>query len=570
MPNTVRIILVQIAKLKTENMMPEYGTIIFESVPPHPKRGRGIPRKLRDSCHACASTKVKCPKEKPRCSRCTKRGIACKYYPTRRGNRKPEVTNSPSPGREDDAEGEGPLRRVPSPPAQLPDSGAARSSITVLPTKRPSPPPAASWFAPSEPTHSLPASTSANSPRRPSSASLGPDATQPGAPASSTPPPDIHNGHHHREQFSPTHLMQDLTMSASQPEPDMAFLMNFDLEPAVLDASDMGHLDFLGTDLEDWTIGNGDAPSESALRMLRHASKDELFVDPALTRAQGSRIDGSSLSFPTGTGPAATQAAGVSQTARPPPSSCSCMAQMLTLMGKFFQDSSHQQLPVEQVVSHNDSIVETITATLNCICSDDCYLLVITSLLVLKVLDRYAVATTLQQQQRQQGSTAARRDCLFSNSAPEEPSNSSLQAGTTASSTPSLTPSLTSSLSSPATRGGGRENHRASVDGCAMEGEESDRMAGQLVLSKLHKVQRLVSQLSQKLSDQQAELGGPLASNSPLDMMVRSVFAAGSARDEGAMSNTPLSSTLLHQFLSDIRARLKGLASTIVDGLQRE
>ncbi|KAI0972469.1 hypothetical protein F4678DRAFT_61554 [Xylaria arbuscula] len=509
--------------------MPEYGTIIFESVPPTTKGGSGIPRKLRDSCHACASTKVKCPKEKPKCSRCTKRGIVCKYYPTRRGNRKLEVTSSLSPGREDDAE-ERPLGRTPSPPAPLPDSSAIGSSITAVPTRPSSP--IAGWFTPSEP--SLPASTSANSPERPRSASVGPDATQPAAPALTSPQSDVHN-EPHREPSPPTHLMHDLPVGTSEPEPDLPFVMNFDLEPTVLDASDMVHLDFFGTELEDWTMGNSDITSESALRVLSQASKDDLFVDPSLTRAQEPYTDANSLLFATGR--AASQTAGVSQTARQP-SSCLCMAQMLALMSKFFQSRGDQQLPVEQVVSHNDAIVETITATLNCPCSDDCYLLVIMSLLVLKVLDHYAVATT--QQKQQQGSTA------------------------------SSTPSLTSSLSSSGKRGGGQDNHRASVDSCAMERDECDRIAGQLVLSKLHRVQHLVRQLSQKLGDQYTQVRGPLASNTPLDMMVRSALAAGSVIDEGAMSNTPLSSTLLHQFLSDIRLRLKGLAATIVDGLQRE
>ncbi|RYP72747.1 hypothetical protein DL770_007924 [Monosporascus sp. CRB-9-2] len=43
--------------------------------------------KLRDSCHACASSKVKCHKEKPTCSRCSKRGITCEYFVIRRGGR---------------------------------------------------------------------------------------------------------------------------------------------------------------------------------------------------------------------------------------------------------------------------------------------------------------------------------------------------------------------------------------------------------------------------------------------------------------------------------------------------
>ncbi|KAI0539699.1 hypothetical protein GGR58DRAFT_463807 [Xylaria digitata] len=46
------------------------------------------PVKLRDSCHACAVSKVKCHREKPTCSRCSRRGIACKYVVTRRGGRK--------------------------------------------------------------------------------------------------------------------------------------------------------------------------------------------------------------------------------------------------------------------------------------------------------------------------------------------------------------------------------------------------------------------------------------------------------------------------------------------------
>ncbi|KAI0434442.1 hypothetical protein F5Y09DRAFT_356718 [Xylaria sp. FL1042] len=44
--------------------------------------------KLRDSCHPCAVSKVKCHREKPSCSRCLRRGIACEYVVTRRGGRK--------------------------------------------------------------------------------------------------------------------------------------------------------------------------------------------------------------------------------------------------------------------------------------------------------------------------------------------------------------------------------------------------------------------------------------------------------------------------------------------------
>lgn len=44
--------------------------------------------RLRDSCHACASSKVRCHKEKPTCSRCASRGITCEYYVTKRPGRR--------------------------------------------------------------------------------------------------------------------------------------------------------------------------------------------------------------------------------------------------------------------------------------------------------------------------------------------------------------------------------------------------------------------------------------------------------------------------------------------------
>jgi hypothetical protein len=42
------------------------------------------PRKLKDSCDMCSSSKVKCDKEKPNCGRCRKLGYPCFYSPARR------------------------------------------------------------------------------------------------------------------------------------------------------------------------------------------------------------------------------------------------------------------------------------------------------------------------------------------------------------------------------------------------------------------------------------------------------------------------------------------------------
>ncbi|KAK8050753.1 Aflatoxin biosynthesis regulatory protein [Apiospora phragmitis] len=55
---------------------------VFDHPPPAPS----VP-KLRSSCDACASSKVKCHKEKPVCSRCMNRGLACEYGTSMRGGR---------------------------------------------------------------------------------------------------------------------------------------------------------------------------------------------------------------------------------------------------------------------------------------------------------------------------------------------------------------------------------------------------------------------------------------------------------------------------------------------------
>ncbi|KAK6068444.1 major facilitator superfamily transporter [Seiridium cupressi] len=62
--------------------------------------------KLRDSCHACAESKLKCSKEKPACARCIKRNKTCRYLVTRRAGRsqskhaKKVSTTSPGPAQE--------------------------------------------------------------------------------------------------------------------------------------------------------------------------------------------------------------------------------------------------------------------------------------------------------------------------------------------------------------------------------------------------------------------------------------------------------------------------------------
>ncbi|KAG6001231.1 hypothetical protein E4U21_004610 [Claviceps maximensis] len=53
-----------------------------------------LPSKLRETCRACALSKVRCSKEKPSCARCSKRGVTCEYIVTKRPGRKRDPTKS--------------------------------------------------------------------------------------------------------------------------------------------------------------------------------------------------------------------------------------------------------------------------------------------------------------------------------------------------------------------------------------------------------------------------------------------------------------------------------------------
>ena len=70
-------------KLGSQTVPRIYKSAKQSSYPPTMK----IPR-LRDSCDACASAKVRCTKSKPTCTRCEKREICCQYTATKRAGRR--------------------------------------------------------------------------------------------------------------------------------------------------------------------------------------------------------------------------------------------------------------------------------------------------------------------------------------------------------------------------------------------------------------------------------------------------------------------------------------------------
>lgn len=90
-----------------------------------------------------------------------------------------------------------------------------------------------------------------------------------------------------------------------------------------------------------------------------------------------------------------------------------------------------------------------------------------------------------------------------------------------------------------------------------LEGDDSARMARQLVLSELHRVQRLLNQLSTKLKVQAAKSGADTPNS----------LGGG---DSDSETTLPLSGLMLDQLGVDLRKQLKALSLEIVEGLRGE
>ena len=90
-------------------------------------------------------------------------------------------------------------------------------------------------------------------------------------------------------------------------------------------------------------------------------------------------------------------------------------------------------------------------------------------------------------------------------------------------------------------------------------GDDQGRMAAQLVLSELHRVQRLVNQLSMRLKSQGMRngAGSPSSSSDSQDSV---------SDGESAL---PFSATMLDQLEVDLRKRLRTLSLEIVEMLRR-
>jgi hypothetical protein len=200
---------------------------------------------------------------------------------------------------------------------------------------------------------------------------------------------------------------------------------------------------------------------------------------------------------------------------------CSCLIRALGLLKQLFPNTSTactclkkqgfdnitSQLPnIQSIVAENKETIEAISTMLQCPCSKDGYLLAIMSIIVFKVLGWYAAAAR---------KTPVTDESPSPIKSPSSHSEQVLQCPTV-------------------------------VGSYYIDGEDQGRMAAQLVLSELHRVQRLVNLLSKRLKG---------------------------ADEEDKLSNgeitSPFPATMLNQLETDLRKRLRGLSLEIVDTLRQ-
>ncbi len=184
----------------------------------------------------------------------------------------------------------------------------------------------------------------------------------------------------------------------------------------------------------------------------------------------------------------------------------------------------------EYVVAQNEQTSEAIRTILQCSCSNDSYLLVTLSLVVFKIIVWYTAAA-----------------CAASGDDPISGASSSTEWQ-------SHQNPLERVLQRPST-------NRRDYD---FEGEDQQRIAIQLILSKLAGVQVLVDQLSRRLLKIWDKTNDTKAMDSPNEIASTPNSLAGEIS-----STRPLSGELTHTLEADLRKRLVELSQAIIERLRQ-
>ena len=414
--------------------------------------------KLRDSCNACAASKVKCNKEKPICARCAKRGMRCEYFVTKRAGRKHEPR--------------------PSDTTTITKAGSSTSSdADILRTP--------------DPIHVSPGQQTVGY------TDISPSVLSPGDPAS----------------------WWMLTTLSTEIDDFFASPVSFPA-PETSDSDTTTQSLFFSRDGTCSTKSSFDSSDVTAIIPDAFVVIDDACETTDLSK-QSSPPDSQSP-FPSDTFNFQDFCFD---------SPCCCLLQALSLLKQLLrkaatvctctkkQGYSHtsDRLPtIQSVIAENGQTIESINDILLCRCSQDGYLLVIISLIVFKILGWYAAAAKEIPE-----APVTEDDQSLDKAKPESSRHLSCHSEQV--------------LHVPTTIG----SH-------CFNGGDQRRMAAKLVLSELHRVQRLVNQLSSRLK-------------------------AADGQDSGQEGNitSPFSATMLNQLEADLCKRLQALSLEIVDVLSQ-
>lgn len=532
--------------------------------PPPPTKPQ--PTKLRDSCNACAVSKLKCSKEKPLCARCAKRGLRCEYFATRRAGRRHDL------GARQRQQDDGPV----SVNNGSDDGSDARSSVHVAVSAAPDATSHAhftpSWDVhmcddPHDSTH--PALSDALS--SPNAHTLAGDDSAPWQLLTAVMPDanDLFASFPLGEMPSQLHVF-NMNPVGEEPKKmpnsdsdglDFGPFTGFELAPdtgtLVLDETGFDAVDHFSLSTA-WDSPS--SPSLSPRSSLLSSASSSLTTASVFTTATTQRTSVSnsnhSNSPPGSHGFAPTILA---STTAPWPASGCCLFRALELLTNLFPSSaactcqapsalsSGTEIPIvstalhddkgptmQHVVAKNKQTLEAIQIILECPCSgaDNSYLLAVISLVILKVLGWYKaavqdlpVAMWTQQHRSSVGNPRkgeAGNDPIPTRERRRRPACHAERV-----------------LQTPAV-----------IDGYRLDGDDQARMAAQLVLSELHRVQRLVNVLGSRLKQGPEGGGRNLGSGNPGDTPVFSPAWFG-------------------QLETDLRKRVRSLSLEIVDMLRQ-
>ena len=498
--------------------------------------------KLRNSCRSCANSKVRCNKGKPTCSRCAARGIDCQYLQSKRPGRVPGSS----------------LRRLqPNQPADQPRTSNNSASQAATKANNESAP---ASFPPS-PTFGLEDCTTDGSHHRTDSAFSTSSAGTLDANFFTTPPGgdvDLNVSYAANAPVAPMG-----PISAPFIMEDIVYSSLMDCNTNMVDLNSWWFLEDKGSGLADPSIADytkdssspptsnyTSNPASTELSSLASSSLlSTVHLGDLLETTASSRVSGQERKqSPPPLLPELAESGRPGSNTTPP---CNCMKQALDLLKNLSSAESSDLSPslesyTQRVLTENKQDIEANLAMLACrACSKDRFLLMILLMIAAKILTRYVSAAASW--------------------GPRTPSNVSLEMSsamhqerqaTLASDHADRLMEMSRAwggfcMMLPAPRGGG-------------DAQSSCLEAVQRVLRELHRVQRLISQLSirrKSLDEHEASMSSaagladistthPGQNNSGSRIGVRREPSYDSTT--GATATTPFSSSALEVVEVDV------------------